>query len=153
MAHEIGHWKKHHVLQNIVAGTLVSGIGIALVAALLDVSWLYESIGAGDVYTGAGPIGPVAAVGLYLVGILLSPLGLILSPIANWFSRRHEYEADAYSLSLYEHPTALEEGLIKLSEKNLSNLFPHPLIVVFRYSHPPLLDRVATIRKQRATRN
>jgi STE24 endopeptidase len=146
LAHEIGHWKKRHVLKMLAAGVLLSGAGMALVAALLEVPWLYEVVGAGDLYAGLGAVGPVAAVGVFLVGVLLSPLGLLLAPIASWVSRRHEYEADAYSLDLYAHPAALEEGLIKLSEKNLHNLFPHPLVVVFRYSHPPLLERVAAIR-------
>jgi STE24 endopeptidase len=86
-------------------------------------------------------------VGLYVIGILLSPIGLLVSPIASWYARHNEYQADAYSLQLYPHPTALEEGLTKLTEKNLANLFPHPLVVAFRYSHPPLLDRVAAIRR------
>jgi len=148
LAHEIGHWKKRHVLKMLAAGVLLSGAGMALVAALLEVPWLYEVVGAGDLYASLGAVGPVAAVGVFLVGVLLSPLGLLLAPIASWVSRRHEYEADAYSLDLYAHPAALEEGLIKLSEKNLHNLFPHPLVVVFRYSHPPLLERVAAIRAQ-----
>jgi STE24 endopeptidase len=146
MAHEIGHWKMRHVLKQMVAMILLSGVGIALVALLLDIPWLYGTIGAADTYAQFGAVGPVAAVGVYVVGILLSPIGLILSPISSWFSRRREYQADAYSLDLYPHPTALEEGLVKLTEKNLANLFPHPLVVVFGYSHPPLLDRVAAIR-------
>jgi STE24 endopeptidase len=150
MAHEIGHWRKKHVLKMTAATIVLSGIGIALCALLLDVPWLYEVIGAGDTYGDLGAVGPVAAVGVFVIGILLSPIGLILSPIASWFSRHNEYEADAYSLALYPHATALEEGLIKLTEKNLGNLFPHPLVVAFRYSHPPLLDRVAAIREKAA---
>jgi len=147
MAHEIGHWVKKHILKRIAATIVLSGLGIALTALLLDVPWLYRAIGAADSFASLGAVGPVAAVGLYVIGILLSPVGLLLSPISSWFSRRDEYQADAYSLELYDHPTALEEGLVKMTEKNLANLFPHPLVVVFRYSHPPLLDRVAAIRK------
>jgi STE24 endopeptidase len=146
LAHEIGHWKKRHVLKTLAASILLSAGAMALIAVLLDTPWLYESVGVNDIYTHIGVTGSVAAVGLFMVGLLLSPLGLILSPIANWFSRRNEYEADAYALSLYNHPTALIDGLVKLSEKNLSNLFPHPLVVVFRYSHPPLFARVTAIR-------
>ena len=149
MAHEIGHWKKRHTLKLMVAGVLASGVGTALVALLLDTPWLYGTIGAGASYDRLGAVGPVAALGMVLLGILLSPLGLLGAPIASWYSRRLEYQADAYSLALYDHPTALEEGLIKLSEKNLSNLFPHPLVVTFRYSHPPLIQRVAAIRRHR----
>jgi STE24 endopeptidase len=147
MAHEIGHWARHHALKYLVAVTVVSGAGIALTALLLDRPWLYEAIGAADLYVRLGATGPVAAVGLYVVGILFSPIGLLLAPIANGYSRHNEYEADAYSLELYPHPAALERGLIQLTEKNLGNLFPHPLVVAFRYSHPPLFARVAAIRR------
>jgi STE24 endopeptidase len=146
LAHEIGHWKLGHITKSIVASTLVSGVGILLAAALLDSRWLYTPVGLDSLYTREGATGPVAAVGLFLIGILLSPLSLLLAPIANWFSRKHEYQADVYSLTLYDHPKALEQGLLRLGEKNLSNLFPHPLVVVYRYSHPPLLDRTAAIR-------
>jgi STE24 endopeptidase len=93
--------------------------------------------------------GPVAAAGIYLIGIVLSPLSLLLAPLATAFSRRHEYQADAYSLFLFDHPDALEQSLIRLSELNLSNLFPHPLVVAFEYSHPPLLERIAAIQARR----
>jgi STE24 endopeptidase len=151
LAHEIGHWKLGHIAKSMVASTLVSGVGMLLVAALIDAPWLYTMVGLDALYTQLGTSGPVAAIGLFLAGILLSPLSLLLAPFGNWFSRRQEYQADAYSLSLYDRPEALEQSLIRLSEKNLSNLFPHPLVVICRYSHPPLLDRIAAIRSQRHT--
>ena len=130
-----------------MASTLLLGMGIALSAALLDAPWLYAMLGLEALYAQPGPTGPVAAIGLFLIGILISPLSLILAPIGNWFSRRNEYQADTYSLDLYGDPEALEQSLIRLSEKNLSNLFPHPLVVLYRYSHPPLLARIAAIRQ------
>jgi STE24 endopeptidase len=149
LAHEIGHWKLGHIAKSIGVGILVSGGGILLAAALLDAHWLYTMVGLGSLHAQQGTKGSVAAVGLFLIGILLSPLSLLLAPIANGFSRRHEYQADDYSLALYNRPGALEASLLRLSEKNLSNLFPHPLVVVYRYSHPPLLDRIAAIQAQR----
>jgi STE24 endopeptidase len=146
MAHEIGHWKLRHVLQTMVGAVVVSGAGLFLSALLLDLPWLYRAVGAADLYARLGAVGPVAAIGLYAIGVLISPLGLLMAPLANWFSRRNEYRADAYALALYPHPGALESALIKLSEKNLSNLYPHPLVVAFRYSHPPLIERVKAIR-------
>lgn len=148
LAHEIGHWKKRHVLQGLVGGILFSGVGLAVVAWVLARPWLYTVVGMEDLYRAVGPVGPVAVVGLFLFGVLASPLGLLLSPVANGISRRREYQADAYSLELYDHPTALEEGLIRLTEMNLSNLFPHPLAVIFYYSHPPLLQRVEALRQR-----
>ncbi|RME34487.1 MAG: hypothetical protein D6793_08505 [Thermoflexia bacterium] len=108
--------------------------------------------GTGGLYRALGSVGPVAATGLFVFGILASPLGLLLAPLINGVSRRREYEADAFSLELCDHPTALEEGLIRLSEKSLVNLFPHPLAVVFYHSHPPLLARVEAIRQRVAAR-
>lgn len=153
LAHEIGHWKKRHIPQSLAVGILLSGAGMALLAWVLSQPWLYRAVGMEDLYRAMGPVGPVAAVGLYVAGILFSPVGLLLGPITNWISRRREYAADAYSLDLYDHPTALEEGLIHLSEKNLANLFPHPLAVIFYHSHPPLLERVEAIRRRVAARS
>jgi STE24 endopeptidase len=147
LAHEIGHWVKHHVIWMMVGSILGSGVALYLAALLLRIPWVYRAIGAGDLYAQLGPTGPVVAIGLYVIGILASPLGLIVSPLTSWFSRRNEYQADAYSLQLYPHPEALEEALIGLSEKNLSNLFPHPLVVIFGHSHPPLIERVKAIRE------
>jgi STE24 endopeptidase len=147
LAHEIGHWKRGHIIKGIVSSILLSGIGIALSAALLDAPWLYAILGLEALYAQLGPTGPVAAIGLFLIGILISPLSQILVPVSAWFSRRYEYQADAYSLNLYGDPEALEQSLIRLGEKNLSNLFPHPLVVLYRYSHPPLLARIAAIRR------
>ncbi|MBN1140051.1 MAG: M48 family metallopeptidase [Anaerolineae bacterium] len=152
LAHEIGHWKKRHVVKGMVLAILATGAGTALVATLLDAAWLYQVIGVGSLHTALGTVGPVAAVGLYLVSLLLSPLALLLAPAANWISRRWEYQADDFSLQLYEHATALADGLIALHEKNLANLFPHPLAVFFHYSHPPLLERVAAIRARVSAR-
>ncbi|MGQ9804072.1 MAG: M48 family metallopeptidase [Anaerolineae bacterium] len=152
LAHEIGHWKKRHVLKGMVEGILFSGVGLAVVAWVLARPWLYTVVGMEDLYRAVGPVGPVATVGLFLFGVLASPLGLLLAPVANGISRRREYQADAYSLELYDHPTALEEGLIQLTERNLSNLFPHPLAVIFYHSHPPLLPRVEAIRRRVAAR-
>lgn len=146
MAHEIGHWQLKHVFKMLAASLLGSGVSIAVVAWLLEMPWLYQVLGIADLHAAVGSVGPIAAAGLFLVGILLSPVGLILSPVTSWFSRRHEYQADAFSLSLYPNAGALERGLIRMSEKNLSNLFPHPWVVLFYYSHPPLFDRVAAIR-------
>jgi len=148
LAHEIGHWVKHHVIWSMVGSILGSGAALYMAALLLRVPWVYQAVGAGDLYARLGPTGPVVAIGLFVIGILVSPLALIVSPLTSWFSRRNEYQADAYSLQLYPHPTALENALIGLSEKNLSNLFPHPLVVVFGYSHPPLIQRVSAIRKR-----
>jgi STE24 endopeptidase len=148
LAHEIGHWVKHHVVWMMVGSILSSGVALYLAALLLRVPWVYQAVGAGDLYARLGPTGAVVAIGLYVIGILASPLGLIVSPFTSWLSRRNEYQADAYSLQLYPVPTALEDALVGLSEKNLSNLFPHPLVVIFGYSHPPLVQRVSAIRRR-----
>ena len=69
------------------------------------------------------------------------------APISSWFSRRHEYEADRYSVRLARVPSALESALVKLNGENLSNLWPHPWYSAWHYSHPTLLERLAAIER------
>ncbi|MBI4335020.1 MAG: M48 family metalloprotease [Candidatus Omnitrophica bacterium] len=71
-----------------------------------------------------------------------------LSIVKNYFSRKHEYEADAYARENLGNPDMLIEGLKKLSKNNLANLTPHPFYVFLHYTHPPLLERFAALRKE-----
>lgn len=84
---------------------------------------------------------------MFLLLLVFSPISYFLQPIGAWRSRCHEYEADRYSAELTNMPEALIEGLIKLNLNNLSNLYPAPSYVKFYASHPPLLQRIAALRK------
>jgi STE24 endopeptidase len=86
-------------------------------------------------------------IGLFLLSIVFSPVSYFFQPISAWRSRCHEYEADRFSAELTNMPEALIEGLIKLNLDNLSNLYPAPSYVKFYASHPPLLQRIAALRK------
>jgi STE24 endopeptidase len=145
MGHEIGHWKMKHIFKMIAAMSLLSGVLLFAASRILAHPWIYNAIGLGELFGRIGFNGPLIGVALYVVAILFEPLNLIISPLMNWQSRRYEYQSDAYSLKLNPSAGDMKGALIKLSQKNLSNLFPHPLYVVFLYSHPPLLARLKAI--------
>ena len=84
---------------------------------------------------------------LLFFGLLITPINLIIGPIMAAVSRKHEYEADQWAVATTDDRNNLIEGLKKLAEKNLSNLSPHPFFVILNYSHPPLLDRINTIKE------
>ena len=78
-------------------------------------------------------------------GLLFTPINLILSPALQFISRKNEYQADKWSIETTKDKNNLISGLKKLAAKNLSNLSPHPLLVFFEYSHPPILERIRAI--------
>ena len=85
-------------------------------------------------------------VGLVLFAILFSPASRLLGVFSNAWSRRHEFEADAYAANAMGTSEHLITALKKLSAKNLSNLTPHPFRVLLDYSHPPMLERLSALR-------
>ncbi len=137
LAHEIGHYKKKHVLQGLVISLLQTGIVLFIFSLLIDNPLLSRALGVEE---------PNFHIGLIAFGILYSPVSFILGIFMNQLSRRNEYQADAYAASKY-NPNPLAEALKKLSQKNLSNLTPHPSYVFFNYSHPPLLQRLKHLKK------
>jgi len=145
MGHEIGHWKMKHVFKLIAAVSVISGVLLFAASRVLADPWIYNAIGLGGLFEQMGFNGPLIGVALYVVSILFEPLNLLLSPLMNWQSRKYEYQSDAYALKLNPLAADMKGALIKLSQKNLSNLFPHPLYVIFHYSHPPLLARLKAI--------
>lgn len=145
MGHEIGHWKLRHILVSLLVSTAVSGAGLWLAARVINGEWIYGTLGLLDQFRRTGLQGPLLGAALFAASVLFSPTSLLLSPLAMWLSRRHEYQADAFSLRLLPDRAALRGALLKLGAKNLANPFPHPLYVAFHYSHPPLLARLAAI--------
>lgn len=137
LAHEIGHWKKRHLLKMMAAFELFSIIGLYLSFRLVQSDILLDifHIGTDTVFAKLVLIG-------FLGDIFLLPLG----PLAAAFSRRHEREADRVSHELTEDAESMVSALIKLSKENLSNLYPHPLYAILYYSHPPILERIRYIR-------
>jgi STE24 endopeptidase len=135
LAHEIGHYKKKHVLKNLVFSVILTGLMLFLFSLVVDSPLLSNAMGAET---------PSFHLGLIVFGILYSPLSLLIGLITNYFSRKNEFEADKFVRCNYE-PGMLASALKKLAVKNLSNLIPHPAYVFFHYSHPPLLARLAKL--------
>ena len=140
LAHEIGHYKKRHIVKILAWSAMASLAGLYALSLLMQQPWFYRAFG-------FEPTQPVAA--LLLFALLSGAVTFWLSPLANLWSRRYEYEADAYAAKITGEVDSLTGALRKLNEKNLSNLTPHPLFSAFYYSHPTLLERETALAKLR----
>jgi STE24 endopeptidase len=138
LAHEVGHYKKKHILQGMVISVLHMAVLFYLLSLFVTNAGLYQafSIVQQPVYAG-----------LLFFGLLYTPIELVLGIVMEMISRKNEYEADRFAAETIDDPLSLIEGLKKLSATNLSNLTPHPFYVFINYSHPPLLQRIAAIEK------
>jgi STE24 endopeptidase len=143
LAHEIGHFRKKHIPKMLLASALGSLAGFWLLSRLAKQDWFYQSFGFEP-----GSIVPA----LLLFGLLSGVTTFWFSPAAHWWSRRYEYQADAFAAQVMNEPRSLMGALRKLNEKNLSNLTPHPLYSGFYYSHPTLLEREQALAKQQDLR-
>ena len=132
LGHEIGHYRKHHVLVMMLSSFIMTGFMLFLFSLVVNNPMLSQALGAED---------PGFHLGLIVFGILYSPLSLIIGLISNIISRRNEFTADRFVKENYD-PSHLASALKKLSVRNLSNMLPHPTYVFFHYSHPPLLERL-----------
>jgi STE24 endopeptidase len=132
LAHEIGHYKKKHVLLNLIFSVFTTGLMLFLLSVVVNNPSLSKALGSENASF---------HMGLIVFGILYSPLSLIIGLFTNWVSRKNEFAADNYVKEKFK-PELLATALIKLSVKNLSNMMPHPAYVFFHYSHPPLLQRL-----------
>jgi len=135
LAHEMGHYKKKHIIRRLVSSILLTGLMLFLFSLVVDNPALSGALGTGT---------SSFHIGLVVFGILYSPLSLVIGLAGNYLSRKNEFEADRYVRDTY-HPEYLASALKKLSVKNMSNLIPHPAYVFFHYSHPPLLARLAKL--------
>ena len=132
LAHEIGHYKKKHVLLTLLFSVLTTGIMLFLLSVVVNSPSLSQALGSQN---------SSFHLGLIVFGILYSPLSLVIGLLTNWISRKNEFAADNFVKENFK-PEILSEALKKLSVKNLSNMLPHPAYVFFHYSHPPLLQRL-----------
>jgi STE24 endopeptidase len=138
LAHEMGHFKHKHIFKMMAASILQMGLMFYIMSLFIENRQLFAAFGMEHVSVYAG---------LLFFGFLYSPISTILSIFFNFFSRKHEYEADDWAVRTSSRPTALISALKKLTEQNLSNLTPHPFHVFVHYSHPPLLERIRAIKK------
>ena len=137
VAHEMGHYKLHHIPQRIAISVVQTGVLFLLLSVFLQVDALFSAFYVDQ---------PAVYTGLLFFGLLYSPVDLLLSIPLNAWSRRHEFQADRYAVNTTQRDESLVGGLKRLAETNLSTLAPHPLTVTLDYSHPPLLDRIDAIR-------
>ena len=137
LAHETGHYKKKHILTGTILGIIQTGITLFIFSLLIDNPLLSQALGAEK---------SQFHLSLIAFGVLYSPVSLILGLLFNVFSRSNEYEADRYAAVKYDG-NQLIKALKTLTSKNLSNLTPHPLYVIFYYSHPPLISRIKALKE------
>ena len=142
IAHELGHFKKKHIIKNIIIGTVSSFLTLFIIASLyqISLSWFgFESIA------------QIAA--LPLLALWSTLIGLIQSPLGNILSRKFEYEADEYAIKETKNPGAFIKTLEKLTDQNLGDKDPHPFVEWFFYSHPSIKNRIAAIEKFASANN
>ena len=133
LAHEIGHWKKKHILKQLTFMIVASLVLLYFIYLIVNWSFLYSAFGL--------KVTPVYA-GLFLVSLYLSSAGYFLSPVGAAVTRRYEREADKMAWELTGTSEPMISALKRLAKDNLTNLHPHPLYVWFYYSHPPLIERI-----------
>ncbi|HSR53975.1 MAG TPA: M48 family metallopeptidase [Acidobacteriota bacterium] len=136
LAHEVGHYKRRHITQNLIISLLHMGLLFFFLSFFLSEPGLFEAFYMDQVSIYAG---------LLFFGLLYSPIELLLSIAMQALSRKFEYEADAYAAQTYD-AQALVSALKKLARQNLSNLTPHAFYVFLNYSHPPMLKRIRALR-------
>jgi STE24 endopeptidase len=137
LAHEMGHYRKKHILTSILISIATTGLMFCILSLFINNTGLFAAFRMEH---------PSVYASLLFFGFLYTPIEMVLSIAGTMLSRKHEYEADAYSVTTYRKPEAMITALKKLSVDNLSNLTPHPLKVFLSYSHPPVLERIKAIR-------
>ena len=137
LAHEMGHYKKKHILKSIIISVLSTGLMFYILSIFMNNESLFRAFQMDHVSIYAS---------LIFFGFLYTPIEMILSIFGNILSRQHEYEADVWAVRTYHRPQSMISALKKLSVDNLSNLTPHPLKVFLSYSHPPVLERIRAIQ-------
>jgi STE24 endopeptidase len=137
LAHEMGHYKMKHIQRMLVVQTIFLLVGLYVLSLLLDFAPLYSAFG----------LAPTHHAALVLFSLLSGTATFYLGPLMNFLSRKHEYEADRFATLTLRDGKPMEEALIKLTVKNLSNLTPHPWYSAYHYSHPTPAERISAIRQ------
>ncbi len=136
LAHEIGHSKMNHLRKQLFIMGFFSLMLFYLISEMISWAPMYYAFGFSEMPNYAG---------LFLVAVLWEPMGFVLSPVAMAVSRSFEREADRFAFKTMKTAQSLINALKKMGKDNLSNLRPHPLYVYFKYSHPPLLERIRAL--------
>jgi len=136
LAHEIGHYKKKHIIYNLILSILLMGLTLYILSIFIGSQELSKALGVQQ---------PSFHIGLVAFTILYSPISEITSFFMNMLSRKFEYQADNYAKNTF-NAKDLISSLKKLSKNSLSNLTPHPWYVKIHYSHPSLLQRILNLK-------
>ena len=141
VAHEVGHYQRRHILKGLTLSLAHTGVLFWLLSLFLDRQGLFDAFDVGE---------PSVHAGLVFFGLLFTPIELALSVLVNLFSRRDEFEVDAFAADTTGSAEPLITALKKLATDSLSNLTPHPLQVFLHHSHPPVLHRITALRALKA---
>ena len=136
LAHEIGHYKRKHIIVNLFVSVAISGFTLYLLSLFINNPELSMAIGVSEASFHAA---------LISFGILYSPISELTGLVMNYFSRKFEFQADNYAKTTFA-ALPLITSLKKLSKNSLSNLTPHPAYVFVHYSHPPLVNRIKNLK-------
>ena len=136
LAHEVGHYKRKHIIFNLFTSILLTGITLYILSVFVNYPIMSEALGVSI---------PSFHIGLIAFGILYSPISEITGLMMNIFSRKFEYQADNYAKETFAGEPLIS-SLKKLNKNSLSNLTPHPAYVFVHYSHPTLLQRLKNLR-------
>lgn len=138
LAHEVGHYKRKHIVYNLITAILTTGLTLWIFSLLVDSPLLAAALSIDE---------PNFHIGLIAFGILYTPISEITGMLMNILSRKFEYQADDYAKETYK-AEKLISSLKKLSSKSLSNLTPHPAYVFYHYSHPTLVQRIQNLKSK-----
>ncbi len=135
LAHEVGHYKKNHIIYNLLISLVLSGFMLFILSLFISSPLLSNALGVAV---------PSFHIGLIAFGILYSPISEITGLFMNYLSRKFEYQADDFAKNTFDGQFLIS-SLKKLSKNSLSNLTPHPAFVFVHYSHPTLLQRIENL--------
>jgi len=141
LAHELGHFKRKHVIKMLIASAIMTLVSFAILGWLIDKEWFFNGLGVTE---------PSNAAALLLFMLVSPVFTIFMQPISAFFQRKFEFEADDFAT---ENAQGLKmiSGLVKLYEENANTLTPDPLYSAFHYSHPPAAIRIAHIESKMQT--
>jgi len=137
LAHEVGHYKRKHIIFNLFTSILLTGITLFVLSLFINSPLLSQALNVAN---------PSFHIGLIAFGILYSPISEITGLFMNYFSRKFEYQADNFAKETFGSKPLIT-SLKKLSKNSLSNLTPHKATVFMHYSHPTLLQRIQNLKR------
>ena len=147
LGHELGHYKHHHILKKMLFMIPAAFAALFAISLLIQLPALYTGFGFIVEDVGTNVPYQMMFVGVFLLSLVFGEWGIVFSPIANFFSRRDEFQADAFAKKICGNGEPLCTALIKLNKENLSEIQVPKIYSLFNYSHPPLLERIAALRK------